>query len=69
MPTETKPCGGKCPTTKERDPLHICGKCGSCLYEVGFKQDMEAAGPGLPDVLLWRVRVPSLLGLDLTSKT
>lgn len=47
MTTKT-PCGQKCPTSEYRDPLHICEKCKSCLYEVGFKQDMEAADRGYP---------------------
>lgn len=33
--TMTK-CGEKCQEPK--DKMHICSNCGSCLYEVGFKQ-------------------------------
>lgn len=29
-------CAEKCQEPK--DKAHICGHCGSCLYEVGFKQ-------------------------------
>lgn len=32
----TTPCGEKCKEPK--DKAHICGGCGSCLWEVGFKQ-------------------------------